>query len=359
MRSIRTLAVVVLSLAACGDDAPANPDAPVTPDGPPDAPPIPGGCDYAELLDGTNDDLTSATGAPETTAQTLAGALRICGQVDATHYSATDGLVDVDGFAVTVPAGPVRVTVSGPGLEALRDVTLEISTGANFADLHDRQLLVGTHVFYMDTMPAGLYQFAVVAGNATAPTAAVPYKIVITADDPTTRCPKITAAADFTEANDGAGSRGNDVYAIDFSMPANMTSQTLTTITTDSSEPTGVALNPGDAKRLRGNLAEIAADLDYKDRDSFVFTTGANTDEITFRVNWTGTADLDAFLFLAGAVPSVGASYVTSNMESELRTVAVKPNTMYAVWTGLYLTSTGPLAYDISLCGSDFTHPTN
>ena len=46
-------------------------------------------------------------------------------------------------------------------------------------------------------------------------------------------------------------------------------------------------------------------------------------------------------------------------MESEFRTVAVKPNTMYAVWTGLYLQSTGPIAYDISLCGADFTHPTN
>jgi len=358
MRSIRTLALVLLSLAACGDDAPANPDAPVTPDAPPDAPPIPGGCDYAELLDATNDDLTSATGAPETTGQTLAGALRICGQVDSTHYIATDGLVDIDGFAVTVPAGRVRVTVSGPGIEALRDVTLEISNGTDFADLYDRQPLVGTHVFYMDNMAAGLYQFAVVAGNATAPTAAVPYKIVITADDPATRCPKVTAAADFTEANDTGTSRGNDVYAVDFSMPAMMQPYTLTAAV-DASEPTAITLNPGDTKRLTGSLAEIAANLDYKDRDSFAFTTGANTDEVTFRVNWTGTADLDAFVFPAGMVPPVGGSSLTSTMESEFRTISVKPNTMYAVWTGLYLQNTGPIAYDISLCGADFTHPTN
>jgi hypothetical protein len=355
MRSIPYLTVAALSLVACGDDAPANPDAPEMIDAAPDAPNVPTGCDYAELLDATNDDLTSAAGAPETTGKSLAGSIRLCGQIDTTHYSATDGLVDVDGFAVMVPAGPVRVTVSGPGLEAMRDVTLEISTGNGFVDLFGREELLGTHVFYMDSMDAGLYQFAVIAGNATAPTAPIAYKIVITADDPATRCPKVTTAADFTEAGDGALSRGNDVYSVDYSP---MTVHALTPAV-DASEVTALTINPGDAKRLRGTLAEIAADADYKDRDSFVFTTGANTDEVTLRVNWTGSADVDAFLYQAGLVPQVGQANLTSLMESEYKTIAVKPNTMYAVWAGLYLTSTGPITYDISLCGSDFTHPTN
>jgi len=359
MRSIPYLAVAVLSLVACGDDAPANPDAPDTIDAAPDAPDVPTGCDYAELLDASNDDLTSASGSPETTGKTLAGSIRLCGQIDTTHYSASDGLVDIDGFAVMVPAGPVRVTVSGPGLEALRDVTLEISTGADFVDLYGREELLGTHVFYMDTMEAGVYQFAVIAGNATAPTAPVAYKIVVTADDPATRCPKVTAAADFTEAGDGAGSRGNDVYAINYSAMPPATVDSLTVAVADTSEPTALTINPGDAKRLRGTLAEIAIDASYKDRDSFVFTTGANTDEVTLRLNWTGTADLDAFLFQAGAVPRVGQANLTSTTESEFKTIAVKPNTMYAVWAGLDRSSTGPITYDISLCGSDFTHPTN
>lgn len=359
MRSNHTLAVAILALVACGgDDGPAGPDAPPMIDAPADAPPLPTGCDYAELQDATNDDLTMTTGNPETTGKTLAGSVRLCGQIDTTHYSATDGLVDVDGYAVMVPAGPIRVTVSGPGLEALRDVTLELSTGTDFADLYDRQALEGTHVFYMNNMEAGLYQFQVYAGNATAPTAPIAYKIVITADDPTTRCPKITAAADFTEAGDGAGSRGNDVFAINYAAVAPAPVHSLTAAV-DASEVTALTIDVGPGKRITGNLAEIAADADYKDRDSFVFTTGANTDQVTLRLNWAGSADLDAMLYPAGIAERIGQANLDSTTESEFRTVAVKPNTMYAVWTGLYRTSTGPITYDISLCGSDFTHPAN
>ena len=355
MRSIPYLSLAVLALVGCGDDAPANPDAPVTVDAAPDAPPLPGGCDYTELQDATNDDLSTPANNPETTGKSLTGAVTLCGQIDTSHFSATDGLVDVDGYAVMVPAGPIRVTVSGPGLEALRDVTLELSNGAGFQDRYADQVLLGTHVFYMETVEAGVYQFAVIAGNAAAPTAPIPYKIVITADDPAVRCPKITAAASFTEANDGAGSRGNDVYAVNYSA----TPADTLTAAADTAEPTALTLTPGDAKRLSGTLAEIAINGSYKDRDSFVFTTGANTDEVTLRVNWTGTADLDAFLFETSLVPRVGQANKTATTESEFKTIAVKPNTMYAVWTGLFSSSTGPITYDISLCGSDFTHPTN
>jgi hypothetical protein len=359
MRSFPYLSLAVLALVGCGDDAPANPDAPDVTDAAPDAPQMMAGCDYSELQDATNDDLTSATGVPETTGKTLTGAITLCGQIDNTHYDATEGLVDVDGFAVMVPTGPIRVTVSGPGVEALRDVMLEISTGADFANVWDRSELLGTHVFYMDPIEAGLYQFAVIAGNATAPAAPLPYKIVITADDPSTRCPKITTAADFTEAGDGAGSRGNDVYGVNYAAMAPATVYSLTPAGNDMSEPTALTINPGDARRLTGSLAEIAVDGSYKDRDSFVFTTGANTDQVTMRINWTGTADLDAFLFEAGVVPRIGNANMASTMEAEFKTIAVKPSTMYAVWTGLDRTSTGPIAYSISLCGSDFTHPTN
>jgi hypothetical protein len=355
MRSIRVLSVALLALVACGgDDAPANPDAPVTPDGPLDAP-VPSGCDYAELSDATNDDV-SGTGTAETTGKTLAGSITLCGQVDSTHYTAANGLVDIDGYAVMIPAGPVRVTISGPGLEAMRDVALEISEGAGFMDLTDRQALLGTHVFYMANLPGGLYQFQIQAGNATAPTAAVPYKIVITVDDPAVRCPKITATANHTEGNDTGGT-SNDVIDRDFSPVAGMPVETLSPATTDNAEvTTNGTIDTTTSYRITGSLAEVAIVGDYKDRDTFAFTTGAATDQVSIRVNWAGAADLDMFLF-PGGVPSVAGSYDTAMVEGEFRTFAVKPSTTYWVWTGLYRASTGPIAYDISLCGSDFTHP--
>lgn len=358
MRSIRLVSLALLSLAAaCGDDGPSDTvDAPVTPDGPPDAPPLPGGCDYSELQDTTNDDV-SAAGTPETTAKTLgATSITLCGQVDSTHY-ATSGLVDADGFAVNLPAGPIRVTVSGPGLEALRDVTLGVYSGASFGTIEGETLFRGTHTFYMDTFATGgAFEFAVIAGNAAAITAPVPYKIVITVDDPAARCSKITAAANHTEGTD-TGATSNDVIDIDFSPVAGADKETLSVPTTDVVEvATGGTIGPTTNYRITGTLAETAIVGDYKDRDTFSFTTGATTDQVSIRVNWAGTADLDVYLF-EGAIPSVGGSSKLGEMEDEFKTFAVKPSTTYWLWTGLYRLNTGPKPYDISICGADFTPP--
>ena len=67
-------------------------------------------------------------------------------------------------------------------------------------------------------------------------------------------------------------------------------------------------------------------------------------------------ADLDVYLF-EGASPSVGGSSKSVDMEDEFKTFAVKPNTTYWLWTGLYRLSTGPKLYDVSLCGADFMPP--
>ncbi|MBA3454493.1 MAG: hypothetical protein H0T42_15495 [Deltaproteobacteria bacterium] len=358
MRSIHCLAVAVFALVGCGDDGAATPDAAIEIDAPLDAPAPPAGCDYGELQDATNDDLATPPSTAETTGKTLATSITLCGQLDSTHYNATNGLVDIDGFAVTLPAGPVRVTVSGPGLEAMRDVTLEISEGANFADLTDRQILLGTHVYYMSNLDAGLYQFAIQAGNATALTAPLTYKIVITVDDPASRCPKITAAPNHTEGLDTA-TTSNDVIDRDFSPAAGMPPETLTPAVSDNPEvtPNGT-INPTTTYRITATLAEATVAGGYKDRDTFAFTTGAATDQVSIRVNWAGAADLDMYLFPA-AVPSIAGSSVTSSTEGEFRTFAVKPSTTYWVWTGLYRTSTGPQPYDISVCGSDFVHPSS
>jgi hypothetical protein len=360
MRSIFP-AAVILCAAACGDDGSSNPDAPTTIDAPMtiDAPPLPGGCDYAELLDATNDDV-AGSGAPETTGKTLgATSLTLCGQVDVTHFDA--GLVDIDGYAVNLPAGRIRVTVSGTGLEALDEVILGAYSGTNFGNIEEETTLRGTHVFYMDSFStAGAFEFAVIATNPTAPTAAIPYKIVITVDDPSARCPKITAAANHTEGTD-TGNTSNDVVDINYGLGADY--ESLSPVTTDVPEvATGGTIGATTNYRISGTLANTVAVGSYKDRDTFSIMTGPTTDELSVRINWPGAADLDMFLYdvtTTTVVPlkNVGTSQILANTEDEYKTFAVKPNSTYWLWTGLDQSSTGPIAYSLSLCGADFTPP--
>jgi len=348
---------VITVAAACGDDGGAsNPDAPSSIDSPNtiDAPPLPGGCDYAELLDATNDDV-AGSGAPETTGKTLATTVTLCGQVDITHLESD--LVDIDGYAVNLPAGRIKVTVSGAGLEALDEVILGTYSGPNFGDIEEETTLRGTHVFYMDQFSvAGAFEFAVIATNPTAPTAAIPYKIVISVDDPSARCPKITAAANHTEGAD-TGTTSNDVVDINYGIMG-PGFEALSPATTDLPEvATSGTIGATTNYRISGTLANTVAVGSYKDRDTFSFRTGPTTDELSVRVNWTGTADLDFFLYETGGPPNVGNVQRPSTAEGEFKTFAIKPDTAYWVWTGLDSGSTGPISYDVSLCGADFIAP--
>ncbi len=357
MRSIFP-AAVILCAAACGDDGSSNPDAPTTIDAPMtiDAPPLPGGCDYAELLDATNDDV-AGSGAPETTGKTLgATSLTLCGQVDSTHFEAADEIVDIDGYVVTVPAGRLKVTVSGVGLEALGEVILGVYSGQNFGDIEAESTLHGTHVFYMDSFAtAGPLEFAVIALNPTAATAPISYKVVISTDDPSLRCPAITAPANHVEGTD-TGNTSNNVVDINYSAAPPAQVEVLSAATTDLPEVAiGGTIGATTNYRITGNLAEVAAVGSYKDRDTFSFTTGPTTDEVSVRVNWTGATDLDIYLFEA-ALPSVGVGR-SGEAQQEFQTFAVKPSTTYWLWTGLYSPGTGPVPYSVALCGADFTPP--
>jgi len=280
----------------------------------------------------------------------------ICGQVDSGHFIAADGIVDIDGYAVTLPAGKIRVTVSGAGLEALGEVILGVYSGTNFGDIVAETSLHGTHVFYMDAFATGgAVEFAVIALNPTAATAPLPYKIVISTDDPSLRCTRITAPADHVEGAD-TGNTSNNVVDVNYSAVPPAEVETLSPAANDLPEvATGGTIAATTNYRITGDLAETPAVGSYKDRDTFSFITGPTTDQVSVRVNWAGAQDLD-ILLLEAAVPSIGAGR-SGEMQQEFMTFAVKPSTTYWLWTGLFSSGTGPVPYSISLCGADFTPP--
>jgi len=353
MRSIRSVVVILASLAiACGDDARStHEDAHLLDDSAdePDSPPVPTGCDYAELHDEDNDDITQG-GDPELTGESLSAAngTVLCGTVSPDHWDDTDDTLDVDAFAMQLPAGPIIVTLSGTGLETLGEAKLGIYSGADFETIEAEEPLVGSHAVVMLDLPSGAYEFSLISENGTPITTAIPYKIKVSIDTPATRCPKIVGAANHME-----GAANNDVVQITF---AGGTMMSLTGSTADAPEPSGVNILPNFVARISGNIAATGQVGDYKDPDTYSFTTGAAMDSLTIRLNWAGAADLDWFLF-KGDVPAVASSAFGRSGEDEMLTVSVLPNTTYWLLAGMDKLSTAPAAYDFSMCGATFVAP--
>jgi hypothetical protein len=357
MRSLPLVASLLFVAAACGaESGKGTIDAPVEIDAAIDAPPTPGGCDYTEQLDSTNDDL-AGNGMPEGVGAPFTGTKTICGKIDSTHYSTTDQLVDIDGFLFTTPnAVDVRVDLTAAGAEALDLVTVDIYTGPNLSDnVGTTATFVGDHaVLDVHLDPStGSFELLVFVQHATAITTPISYKLKITTDQPATRCAKVTAAANYTEQRDTAGNghKANDMVLI-----TNPT-VSLTTDTTDLAEPTAVTIVPNMKYRLSGSSADIAPTSGYKDRDSFELTTGTGTNEIAIRLNWPGTTqDLDMYLLQKDTVPYLGRSIQAVQHEDEFKTFAVKPNTAYWVLVANDQGSgAGAVAYDVSICGATFT----
>lgn len=364
---LKTLSVALV-LAACGGGGGKNPvilDSGA--DAPPDTPPLPPGCDYAELQDATNDDLSQQTGAAETTNLTFTASTVLCGKLDAGHFQpgmnpGDDGLVDVDSFSVTVGAdATVLGSLVGPGIEGLSQVQFAVF------DSQGNAISVGTflgdHGVLAAALPADTYTFTVLALNGTAPPAAIDYKLKVITDDPIARCGKVAAAADVTETNDGANNTGNDMVDVRFGQDPTM-NRVLTLATGDKpdNDAAPLAIAPGDKKRISGSSANVNAADEYRDRDTFVIQTGATTNQVSVRLNWADiTSDHDFMVFNENTVPEVVGGTLIGNTEDEFVTFAALPNTKYWVWTGTYDTledgttaPTLPAAYDISICGEAF-----
>jgi hypothetical protein len=354
----RNVALALLVLAACGNNSGNGNGDGGNGDGGSGSIDAPSpACDYTESMDGTN-----AT-TPEATGVTIGAQNKtLCGQVDMGHFGSATSTVDVDEYSVSV------------GGTAELIVEFEDSTPANLTDFNvtitdaavDPTILnsgdftgaLSDHGAYLAELPAGNFNVVVTATGTAAISAAIPYKVHIVADQPTTRCPDMTTAtADYTEASDGASNIGNDVITVDFTKP---TSFALTTATTDNPETSGITLDATTNKHIAGSSGTpTPAYTDkYIDRDTFAFMTGASTNEMSIRLNWPGsTSDLDYLVFENNALTTpVAVSTLTASSQDEFQTFAVKPNTGYWLWVGAYTGSTGqPIAYSASLCGATFT----
>jgi hypothetical protein len=354
----RSVALVLFVLAACGNNSGnGNGDGGNGGDGGSNGPDAFVACDYTESMDGTN-----AT-TPEATGVTIGAQNKtLCGQVDTGHFGSATQTVDVDEYSVAV-GGTAELVVefedSTP--TSLTDFNVTITDAAVDPTILNSGDFTGAfsdHGAYLAELPAGNFNIVVTATSSAAISAAIPYKVRIVADQPTTRCPDMTTAtADYTEANDGASNIGNDVITVDFTKP---TSFALTTATTDNPETSGITLDATTNKHIAGSsgMPSPAYTDKYVDRDTFAFMTGTSTNEMSIRLDWPGTtSDLDYLVFENNVITApVAVATLTANSQDEFQTFAVKPNTSYWLWVGAYAGSTGqPIAYSASLCGATFT----
>jgi len=354
MRALRLLPLILL---ACGDNKGDDDVADAKrPDAAPDGlPPVT--CTYTEMADATNDikyggtqDMVEATGV------TFNGeAIGICGKLDSSHYDQTRMLIDVDSYQITVTSQTAGILyVTAPGAQAYDTVLVEIANMTT--NTSEVGKFFGTFAMTSSVLPPGDYQIYILSFHGSAPAAPIDYKLVLMPDNPTMRCPKISAAADYTEALDSTV--GNDVYIVRYS---GATRRDFTPSTTDVAEPTGISVTPGGMYRIHGDSDTPTTNHNdfYLDRDTYQITMGANTNQLSMRLNWASTtADLDILLFPMAQLNDFAEGYYNRSMEDEFVTTAVIPGMSYWLMVGADTQSTGqPIAYDVSVCGATFTPP--
>jgi len=347
---VRWVSLAIL-LAGCGQDSvptfttDASPD--TGDDAAVDTPPPPPGCDYGELADLTND-FTVSNNASEATGLVLDAPVTICGNVDSGHFDSGAGVVDLDGYVVHVSARTAfRVELSG---DAAALAGLEVRVIDSGLEVVDAGAYRGTHVAFGSTLIAGDYQLAVIASDAADIATPIPYKLRVIPDP--APCAAVTTAATYTEANDGPQANRNDVVEVRFA-PAQ---RALTAATNDSPEPTGIVTVAGTDVRISGTSADVDAADDFRDRDTYLIETGADTDELAVRVDWTGAADLDVLVFPENTTAEIASATSIQPAGPEATFFPVLPSTRYWVWVGSYDGSTGlPVDYDITMCPSTYT----
>jgi hypothetical protein len=335
-----------VALVACGNDrAPTSlVDAPPDTSILPDTPTPPAGCDWAELDDALND-LTLANGAAEPTNLTFDQSLIVCGRVDPGHFA--DPVVDIDSFAFTIATrAELRVDFAGA---AATLAGLEVRVIDGSGAIVDRGRFLGSHIAFHTALGPGGYRLVVIASNPVEPAAAIDYKLRVSLPVP---CERVTRAADFMETDDGAQSDRNDVVEIRYAPDE----RALTAAANDAPESSGVITAAGTDVLLAGTSADVDSADDFRDRDSFLIETGAH-DELALRVDWTGDADLDVFVFPENAIAELASGTAVGKTGPERVVTPVLPNTRYWLWVGAYDSSSGANDYEISLCPSSFTPP--
>ena len=334
MRIPKLALPAVFCFAACGGD-----------DAPPGVTPSPT-CDFTESADMTND------ATAETTNFTDVGTngKTICGKIDSGHFDG-DQTIDSDTFQITVSGAPILVHFAGGnGASDLADFNVRIKDTANTL-IFDRSLdpNASDHVAGLTNLPPADYIVTVTASGTADITSSVDYKVQFLPDDPM-RCPTSTAAADYTETNDGADSTGNDAVAVTLANDPEFTMMAGTP------EATGLTIAPTSKAHITGTSGNATSADDYLDRDSYSFTTGDSANEMSIRVSWMGTGlDLDYIVFEDGQLTPTEEAETADDSGAEFDTFALKADTKYTLWVGATKSSTGlPLPYDVSLCGAGF-----
>jgi len=322
-------AMLLVVAAACGNGGPGSDAAPKQ-------------CDYTEKSDATNDAQSEMTGL-----MIGAGTQELCGNLDNGHYDAVTKTVDLDTFRVTAAAqADLRVRFFGAtGVENLTEFSvLVFSTDTAPVLLNGAYFdaTLGDHGVFRASLPPGTYDIVVRARAGADIAAPIGYKVRFLPD---LECPQI-AKPSYTEQHDGASNTGNDQLAIDFSK------NPVASMIAGTAESTGLKIDPFTQDRISGTAAMVSGPDGYMDRDTYVFTTGALTNELSVRLDWPGGADLDYVVFAAMATTPTGASTVASQTGPELAIFAAKPGTQYWLWVGAAKSSTTlPVTYDAAVCG--------
>lgn len=350
--------VLPLVLLACGDngDQMQPPDA-HRPDTMVDAPGAT--CEYTEAMDADNDAFFGTSNGEATGLTFGTTKQTICGKLNNSHYDAGKMLVDVDSYIVNVTtATSTLIQVTAPGAENLNTVLVEIDN--NTTGAFEVGSFLGNHAAASLDLPPGDYLVTISSFHSAAATADISYRLTLNPDNPTTRCPKSTATATYTEANDLVTADGNDVYEVRYGA-TNTPHRAFTASVVDNPETVSTAIAPNMSYRITGTLSTptvTPADWadSFQERDTYSITTGANTNQLTMRLNWPGTtADLDVLVFPATGLNDFADGYDNRLMEDEFTTFAVEPNKIYWFFVGGDDTSTLPVTYDLTLCGATFT----
>jgi hypothetical protein len=322
------------------------------------------GCgDYEESADATNDTLTQETGMAEASGISFAAgdSKTVCGVIDPAQANEEAGTVDIDSFDFTVAAGaPLRVVLRSPDGDSLGGlgVFLQfVDPEQGPASVTSGGFVEGYALATSSLALEGTWRIAVFAiPGDTPPAASIDYTVEISDQ---IACANAAGDPDYLEAKDGAKNRKNDVVSATWS---NDPVTKLTRSTTDVPEPTDLTLAAGTPVHIRGTTADIAANDDYHDKDTFALANGDDANEWDVHLTWPdGDIDMDTMAFPADTdmpddLGNAGGAFIDNNADEQF-TVRLPAGASIWVWAGAYNSGATdlPVDYDITICPRTFT----
>jgi hypothetical protein len=376
--SVRFSSILFVAAAACGGSTPSetSPDAGMTGSGSDtgsgsgsdtgsgsgsdvgsgsgSAAPTPLTCDYIEQQDTTNDFYEDDPGIEET-GMTFSGTQKvICGVVNNGHFDGYYQHVDVDNYGFTV-SQDANVFITLRATAADMNAISTVGFFAYNADTYQTigGYFVGDHGAATAMLTAGDWQIDIEASDNQDAASTVDYQLVISPDDPASRCATLGENPSYVEAHDGIDSTGNDMLS------DNSGDQHPTMLGSASTpESTGMSMSGGTRYLIQGVSADVASMYgdSYFDRDTYLVTTDATTNQLSFRINQTsGSAVLDYYVLSPNSsFQLTETAYGTQTMA----TLAVQPSSSYWVWVGAESDSQTPAVlpvdYGITLCAETF-----